>query len=309
MASSSPPVPSLAFVSAATTTARVVRARLEKRYGAVKPAQADIIVALGGDGLMLQTLHRNMRRGAPIYGMNLGTVGFLMNTYKEAGLLQRLKKARQVRLTPLRLLAINTGRRRSRSRRDRQRRPGHRDRGGRYRPHPAVRSRARSRRAHPQGAIRSLSSSKAIPFKPEKKHIIGHEGLKPLALAIVIGTVGGFVFNWLKMPLAWMLGACVFSTVAAFAGLRIGMRVRLRQGMIIIMGVLLGSGFTPDLVHQLGKWGVSLCVLTGMTMTGATLGYFWFRRFTNWYKVTCYFAPMPRGLNDMTTTGGSMCWQ
>ena len=97
-------------------------------------------------------------------------------------------------------------------------------------------------------------SSKALPFKPEKKHIIGHEGLKPLALAIVIGTVGGFVFNWLKMPLAWMLGACVFSTIAAFAGLRIGMRVRLRQGMIIIMGVLLGSGFTPDLVQQLGKW-------------------------------------------------------
>src|SRR5260370_11097338 len=108
MASSSPPVPSLAFVSAATPTARVVRARLEKRYGAVKPAQADIIVALGGDGLMLQTLHRNMRRGSPIYGMNLRTVGFLMNTYKEAGLLQPLTKARQGRLAPLRMLAINT---------------------------------------------------------------------------------------------------------------------------------------------------------------------------------------------------------
>jgi NAD+ kinase len=49
-----------------------------------------------------------MRRGTPIYGMNLGTVGFLMNTYKEAGLLPRLKKARQVTLTPLRMLAINT---------------------------------------------------------------------------------------------------------------------------------------------------------------------------------------------------------
>ena len=63
------------------------------------------------------------------------------------------------------------------------------------------------------------------------------------------------------MPLAWMLGSCVFSTVAAFAGLRIGMRVRLRQGMIIIMGVLLGSGFTPDLVQRLGQWAISLGVL------------------------------------------------
>ena len=149
-------------------------------------------------------------------------------------------------------------------------------------------------------------NSKGIPFKPERKHIIGHEGLKPLLLAIAIGTVGGFVFNWLKMPLAWMLGACVFSTVAAFAGLRIGMRVQLRQGMVIILGVLLGSGFSPDLLQQLGKWAVSLCVLTGMTMTGATLSYFWFRRLTMWDKVTCYFAAMPGGLNDMTMIGGAM---
>ena len=108
------------------------------------------------------------------------------------------------------------------------------------------------------------------------------------------------------MPLAWMLGACVFSTVAAFLGLRIGMRVRLRQGMIIILGVLLGSGFTPDLVQRLGEWAVSLCVLTGMTMTGATLCYVWLRVFTGWDKVTCYFAAMPGGLNDMTIMGGAM---
>src|SRR6476620_11506420 len=99
MASPSSPVPRLAFVSAATPTARVVRARLEKRYGAVKAAQADIIVALGGDGLMLQTLHRNMRRGTPIYGMNLGTIGVRITPHKEGGLLQRVNKARQLRLT------------------------------------------------------------------------------------------------------------------------------------------------------------------------------------------------------------------
>ncbi|WP_422000762.1 AbrB family transcriptional regulator [Reyranella sp.] len=149
-------------------------------------------------------------------------------------------------------------------------------------------------------------SEKVVPLTREKKHIIGHEGWMPLALALSIGTAGGFVFDWLRMPLAWMLGACVFSTIAAFAGLRIGMRIRLRQGMVIILGVLLGSGFTPELVHQLGKWAVSLCVLTGMTMTGATLSYFWFRRFTLWDKVTCYFAAMPGGLNDMTILGGAM---
>jgi len=108
MASPSSSAPRLAFVSAATPAARAARLKLEKRYGAVPPAQADIVVALGGDGLMLQTLHRNMRRRTPIYGMNLGTVGFLMNTYKETGLLPRLRRAREVTLTPLRMLAVNT---------------------------------------------------------------------------------------------------------------------------------------------------------------------------------------------------------
>ena len=105
MAAPSSSAPHLAFVSAATPTARAVRRKLERRYGAVTPAQADIIVALGGDGLMLQTLHRNMRRRTPIFGMNLGTVGFLMNSYREDGLLPRLKRARQVTLTPLRMVA------------------------------------------------------------------------------------------------------------------------------------------------------------------------------------------------------------
>ena len=107
MAAPSPSAPRLAFVSAATPTARAVKTRLENRYGSVPPAQADIIVALGGDGLMLQTLHRNMRRRTPIFGMNLGTVGFLMNTYRESGLLGRLRKARQVSLTPLRMRAVD----------------------------------------------------------------------------------------------------------------------------------------------------------------------------------------------------------
>ena len=104
--------------------------------------------------------------------------------------------------------------------------------------------------------------------------------------------MGGFVFNWLKMPLAWMLGACMFTTIAAFAGLRIGMRVRLRQGMIIIMGVLLGSGFTPGPGAAARPMGdqplrASRC----MTMTGATLCYLWLRRFTGWDKARPATSP------------------
>jgi NAD+ kinase len=107
MAARSSSSPRLAFVSAANPQARAARKALERRYGAVPPADADVIVALGGDGLMLQALHRNMKRKTPIFGMNLGTVGFLLNQYRAAGLPGRIRNARRVMLTPLRMLAVN----------------------------------------------------------------------------------------------------------------------------------------------------------------------------------------------------------
>jgi len=98
----------LAFVAAATPAARAARVALEERYGSVTPAKADYIVALGGDGLMLQALHHNIKRQTPIFGMNLGTVGFLLNQYRATGLTARLKAAREVTLTPLRMIAETT---------------------------------------------------------------------------------------------------------------------------------------------------------------------------------------------------------
>jgi len=93
--------PRIAFVAGPTPDARAALARLRVRYPSVTLAQADVVVALGGDGLMLRTLHRLMNRGTPIFGMNRGTVGFLMNAYRETGLLQRLRNAQQVTLNPL----------------------------------------------------------------------------------------------------------------------------------------------------------------------------------------------------------------
>jgi len=100
----------LAFVAATTQAARAARAALEQRYGAVSPAEAEVIVALGGDGLMLQTLHRYLSRRTPIFGMNLGTVGFLLNQYRATGLPARIRNARRVTLTPLRMIATNGSR-------------------------------------------------------------------------------------------------------------------------------------------------------------------------------------------------------
>lgn len=100
--------PALSFIASSTPEAQKALKTLRDRYGHVPPAEAETVVALGGDGLMLQTLHRLIGRGTPIFGMNLGTVGFLMNQYRSAGLPARLKAARVVRLTPLRMQAKTT---------------------------------------------------------------------------------------------------------------------------------------------------------------------------------------------------------
>jgi len=93
----------VAFVAAEAAEARAARQSLEQRYGSLSPEEADVIVALGGDGFMLETLHAHMNRSVPIYGMNRGTVGFLMNSYDEEELLRRIAIADEVRLHPLRM--------------------------------------------------------------------------------------------------------------------------------------------------------------------------------------------------------------
>ena len=91
----------IAFLAADSEPARRALKRLSKRYPQAAPDKADVIVALGGDGMMLETLHRFMSRGTPIYGMNCGTIGFLMNKYGESNLLARLAAAQPVKLHPL----------------------------------------------------------------------------------------------------------------------------------------------------------------------------------------------------------------
>ncbi|KAF0137482.1 MAG: NAD+ kinase [Rhodospirillaceae bacterium] len=93
------------FVAGDGPLAQDALQRLQNRYAHVPPEQADIIVALGGDGFILKTLHRYLHRHVPIYGMNRGTVGFLMNNFREDDLLVRLERAEPVKLHPLRMAA------------------------------------------------------------------------------------------------------------------------------------------------------------------------------------------------------------
>ncbi len=97
----------IAFVTSAIPEAEMARDALARRYGDVPPAEADVIVALGGDGLMLQTLHKFMEAGKPIYGMNRGTVGFMMNEYREDALTERLAAAEESVIHPLAMRAVD----------------------------------------------------------------------------------------------------------------------------------------------------------------------------------------------------------
>jgi NAD+ kinase len=91
----------IAFVASPSPEAGEARDALTRRYGNVEPEAAEVIVALGGDGLMLQTLHRFMNAGKAIYGMHRGTVGFLMNEFAEDNLKERLSAAQIAVIHPL----------------------------------------------------------------------------------------------------------------------------------------------------------------------------------------------------------------
>ena len=102
----------LAFAASDRPEAQEAREALIARYGQASGDEAQVIVALGGDGFMLETLHENLKSGRPIYGMNRGSVGFLMNEYSEDALLERINAAERAVIHPLSMAAIDAAGRR-----------------------------------------------------------------------------------------------------------------------------------------------------------------------------------------------------
>ena len=98
----------VAFVASRTQEAEEAAVRLKELYPNVSPQDADVVVALGGDGLMLATLHEFLGTGKPIYGMNKGTVGFLMNEFRTYGLMERLEAAQRSVAHPLLMEVVDT---------------------------------------------------------------------------------------------------------------------------------------------------------------------------------------------------------
>lgn len=93
----------IAIVAARQKQAQDALKKMQAKYGNTSPAKADVIVVLGGDGFMLRTVHEHLKRKVPIFGLNRGSVGFLMNEYRLSGLKKRLEQAKSIELHPLRM--------------------------------------------------------------------------------------------------------------------------------------------------------------------------------------------------------------
>lgn len=97
----------IAFTASQTPAAQEAQAALVAQHGQVALREAAVVVALGGDGFMLQTLHECQHLNVPVYGMNCGTVGFLMNTFQLENLAQRLAEAEEAVINPLAMRAVS----------------------------------------------------------------------------------------------------------------------------------------------------------------------------------------------------------
>jgi len=127
-----------------------------------------------------------------------------------------------------------------------------------------------------------------------------------LALTLVVGAIGGWVFDQADLPLAWMIGALVFTTVAAVAGAPLHSSQKVRQPLVAIIGVLLGAQFTPEMAARIPEWWATVLALI-LYIGGCTaLLYWYFRRLLGHDPVTAYCAATPGGLNEMVLVAQDM---
>ena len=124
-----------------------------------------------------------------------------------------------------------------------------------------------------------------------------------VAITIAIGAVGGAIFFYLHLPLAWMLGALTASTLAALFGAPLAFSLPLRNVMLAVLGALLGSAFTPDIADRLSHWAGGLGVMLVFIVGMGVLAVIYFIRIGGYDRITGYFCATPGGLGEMTIIG------
>lgn len=125
-------------------------------------------------------------------------------------------------------------------------------------------------------------------------------------LSLIIGGLGGWVFAWARLPLPWMLGAMAATTAVALLGGGIAMPKQLRNLLVTVLGVLLGSAFTPEIVDHLRGWLAAFAALAIYVAVSTTLGFLYFHHVGKLDRITAFFASTPGGLGEMTMVGESM---
>lgn len=130
--------------------------------------------------------------------------------------------------------------------------------------------------------------------------------LQGYAIALTIGALGGALFAWFRIPLAWMIGAMVANTIASMLGLKVRVPSQLRALMIVVIGVMLGASFTPELFSHVGEWAITLGGVMLYVAISTAIIYVYFRRLCGYDPATAYFSAAPGGFNEMVMVGGAM---
>lgn len=130
--------------------------------------------------------------------------------------------------------------------------------------------------------------------------------LAGIAMALALGTAGGAVAAHFQLPLAWMIGAMCATTVATISGAPLIMAPQVRGPMVAVLGVMLGSAFTPEIAARLADWLPAVAGITVYVATATGALIFYFRYVSGYDWTTSYFSASPGGLNEMIIVGGEM---
>lgn len=144
-----------------------------------------------------------------------------------------------------------------------------------------------------------------MAVKEKARALLRRPELARMARTLAYGAAGGAVFYYFKMPLAWMMGAMVATTVMSMAGKRLYVPQTLRATMVMVLGVLLGSAFTPDVIEQASRWPITLSGLAVYLVAVTGVLYVYFRKVLGYDPVTAYFSATPGGLNEMVIVGAA----
>lgn len=130
--------------------------------------------------------------------------------------------------------------------------------------------------------------------------------LARVGFALALATASGILFDWATMPLPWMLGPMLACTLAAILRLPVASPARVRSYVVVVIGVMLGSGFTPDFFNQIGVWALSFSFLAVYLAVTAAIIIPYYRYVAGFDGPTSYFAGMPGGLSEMMIIGKEM---